>query len=449
MSERPAVNLDDLRIEETSRGSRGGRLLVIILLLLIPVAFALGWVFRGGSSGGILGGAVKVRTETVRALRAGRATTVGGLGEGGWIEVPSYHPIRVTALVSGRVEDLTVLEGSPVGVNDVIARLYSKDFEDALRKAEAAVLEAKATLDLRTAGYRKEDVEKARADVSRLAEELDLAKKVLGRTAGLVETGAASAEERERHEAAVDVAKARLEGARQDLARLEAGFRVEEIAQARATLARATAERDLARRRLTYCEVRSPVKGVVLERHVTPGTWLPAGNPLVVSLYDPNDLQVRVDVRLENASRVKVGQKAEVTTEAEPDRVYHGEVIRLEPLADFKKNTIQAKLRLTDAGPGLYPEMICHVRFLAEEKPSSADPAPRVLTVSASAVLTDEGRTFVYKVRDGRLVRSEVRTGAERDGRVVIESGLTEGETVVSAPTPGLADGTEVEVVSP
>ena len=57
-----------------------------------------------------------------------------------------------------------------------------------------------------------------------------------------------------------------------------------------------------------------------------------------------------------------------------------------------------------------------------------------------------EGRTFVYEVKDGRAVRTEVRTGEERGGRVTIESGLEAGDQVVVAPSPDLVDGAKVEV---
>jgi multidrug resistance efflux pump len=446
VSQTPNVNLNDLRIEESQRGSGGRKLVIVFVVILVLGSFSLGWFLQSlGRRGGAFGGGISVRVETVRA-GGGRSSASANHKKGGWVEVPSYHPIVVSALVSGRVEDLLVLEGSPVKENDVIARLYARDFKDSLRRAEATVLEALAAVDLMLAGYRVEDVEKARADATRLDEEVTLAEKVLARTRGLVPTGAASAEELERDAAAVEVARARLAGAKQDLARLEAGFRKEEIAKAKATLARASAERDLAKARLSYCEVRSPTKGIVLARHVTEGTWLAPGNPRIVSLYDPDDLQVRVDVRQENAGQVHVGQKVDIKIEAERGRIYHGTVIRIEPLADFKKNTIQAKIRIEDPSEALHPEMICAVEFLQRKDEATGRPAKRELTVASSAILREEGRSYVYKVTDGQAVRTEVRTGDEHGGRVTIESGLNAGDSVVVEPSPDLTDGAAVEI---
>ncbi|MHC4491189.1 MAG: efflux RND transporter periplasmic adaptor subunit [Planctomycetota bacterium] len=434
------VDLNKLRIDDSSSPSRS-RVGVVLLVVLLPVAFVGGWLVRG-SGGGTIAGPVIVRTETVRAGTA-RSSRTDGFGEGGWIEVPSYHPIVVSALVPGRVDELLVLEGSRVAKGQVVARLYGKDLERDFRRAEAEVGEAGARLALLRAGYRKEEVAKARVDVARLEEEVKLAEKVLARTRELVPTGAASREDLDRHASALEVARAHVEAAREELGRLEAGFRVEEVKQAEATLARTEAARDLAEARLSYTDVKSPAAGVVMERYVTPGTWLTAADPRVVAVYDPEDLQVRVDVRQTNRTQVFVGQKVKISTEAEPGRTYPGEVIRVEPVADFKKNTIQAKIRILEPSESLHPEMICRVRFAAavSEVASEGDP---VITVPAGAIVREGRKSLVFLVRDGRARRTEIRTGAETGGRLAVEAGLSKGDRVVLEPA-GLADGDPVQ----
>jgi len=442
MTNQGRIDLNDLKIEAKPRRRSGGGWLVILLLVLLPGAFALGW-FLNGSGAALPGTATPVTVEVVRSARENSAHR-GGFGEGGWVEVPSYHPLVISSLVPGRVEELLVLEGSRVEAGQVVARLYARDLTDAVRLKEAEVAEARATLALLTAGYRKEEVAKAAARVSRLQAEVSLAEKVAARTADLVPAGAASAEELEEDRAALAVHRAELDAALEDRSRLAAGFRVEEVQKAKAGLDRATAGLDLAKSRLSYAEVTSPASGVVLERFVTPGSFVSAADPRVVALYDPNDLQVRVDVRQENAGRVRIGQHVEIATEAEPDRTYRGEVLRVEPLADLKKNTVQVKIRILEPGPGLHPEMICRVRFLEEESKEPGTPEKPVPTVPASAVVAVGSRTVVFLVKDGRAVRVEVRTGTENAGRVPIESGLAPGDRVIVSNPADLADGDRV-----
>ena len=437
----PSIDLNKLRIDDVSSAPRS-RLGTVLLVVLLPVAFAGGWLLRGGAGEGSAAGLIAVQTETMRAGGAGRSRA-GGFGEGGWIEVPSYHPVVISALVAGRVDELLVLEGSRVAKGQVVARLYRKDLERDFRRTEAEVGEARARLALLKAGYRKEEVAKARVEVTRLEEEVNLAEKVLARTRELVPTGAASREALDRHASALEVARARVEAAREELGRLEAGFRVEEVAQAEAALARTEAARDLAEARLSYTDVKSPAAGVVMERYVTTGTLLSAADPRVVALYDPEDLQVRVDVRQTNSTQVFVGQKAKISTEAEPGRTYPGEVIRLEPVADFKKNTIQAKIRILEPSESLHPEMICRVRFAAAESSPEPD-AELSITAPAGAIVREGGKSFVFLVRDGRARRTEIRPGAETGGRIEVLAGLSEGDRVVLAPA-GLADGDPVQ----
>ncbi|MEN8148601.1 MAG: efflux RND transporter periplasmic adaptor subunit [Planctomycetota bacterium] len=441
-----SVNLDDLRIREDSSGRKGRGLLVLLLLLLVPGAFAAGWFLAPAKGRAGPGGGIAVRTVAV-TVDGAKAAAHGGLSEGGWIEVPSYHPIFVTALTSGRVEELLVLEGTRVEKGQVVARLWARDLEDALRVAEAELAERKADLELFRAGYREEDVAKQRAEVARLREQVSLAEKILERTKQLVPTGAASREDLDRDASAAATAVASLRSAEEELRRLTSGFRKEEIAKAEAASKRAEAVRDLAKAQLEYVEVKSPADGVVLERYVTPGTFLSPANPRVVSLYDPTDLQVRVDVRQESAGSVAVGQKAEVSVAAVPGKTWRGEVIRVEPLADFKKNTLQVKIRLLETDPVLHPEMICRVQLLAGTEPADASDAPREIRIPLSVIREEGGKSYVYTVAGGRVRRTEVRLGASSGGTAVVLAGLEGGERVALSPE-GLADGDEVTEVA-
>jgi HlyD family secretion protein len=436
------VNLDDLRIREESRVGRGRGLLLLLLLLLIPAAFAAGW-FLGPGSAGSFGGPVNVRTAVVTSGGASRNASSGGFSEGGWVEVPSYHPIYVSALTTGRVEELHVLEGSKVEKGQVVARLYGRDLRDSLRLAEAAVEEAAALVSLRESGYRKEEIAKQAAEVERNREEVALAKRVLDRTKRLVPDGAASMEDLDRDATALATAQRRLNAAEEEANRLTAGYRTEEVLQAKAALKRAEASRDQAKAKLEYVDVKSPAAGVVLERFVTPGTWLRQTDPRVVSLYDPKDLQARVDIRQENAARVWIGQKALVSIDAEPDKSYEAEVIRVEPLADFKKNTIQAKIRISEPGVSLHPEMICRVRFMGKKQASATPEDTRMPIVPESAVLEEAGKTYVFVVREGRARRTEVRLGEPEGAMLAVEAGVRIGDRVVVQPA-GLSDGDEV-----
>ncbi|MDQ7781071.1 MAG: efflux RND transporter periplasmic adaptor subunit [Planctomycetota bacterium] len=284
---------------------------------------------------------------------------------GGWIEAPVPYPIEVTPLVEGRVEELRVWEGMRVEQGDVLALLYDQDFKNEVARAEAAVKAWQSQLEKLKAGYRREEVERARAEAAESAAKLDVARKIAERSKGLHEAGAMSKEQLEIAEADANAALARHDAVVQTLKLLEAGSRKEDIDLAAAELAKSEAELTIARTKLGYATVRAPRAGVVLERYVTAGDSVsPARSPLV-SLYDPADIQMRVDVNQADIANVFMGQSVEVMTEAEPNRKYSGTVIRIEPLADLAKNTIRVRLKINDPSPALHPEMTATARFVS------------------------------------------------------------------------------------
>jgi multidrug resistance efflux pump len=370
------INLDDLKIDHVPGIPAKKRmpmgLLIVVFLLgaaclygatrVWPSLFLGSAVIEPGNSSASHPasnheGAAAVNSDTVSDPVSKSFT------EGGWIEVPSYHPVVVSALIPGRLEELKVLQGYKVKKGDIIAVLYQKDLKDTMHKAEAEVKVAEANLARFEAGFRVQEVERARADVQSAQADVALKEQVLMRTKALLESGAVSAEDLDRDKAACSMAKAKLETLRQELLLKEEGYRKEDIMAAKAEVDQKNALLTLARNNYEYTVIKSPLDGAVLELFVTPGTFILAGNPRIVSLYDPNDLQVRVDVRQENIGAIYLGQQVEVFTDVEPDRSYAGEVIRIEPLADFKKNTIQVKIKVLEPSGNLYPEMIARIKF--------------------------------------------------------------------------------------
>ena len=72
-----------------------------------------------------------------------------------------------------------------------------------------------------------------------------------------------------------------------------------------------------------------------------------------------------------------------------------------------------------------------------------------VLSVPNGALFEVDDVSYVFVVRDGRAVRTEVSTGSRSNTRTVITDGLDEGAVVLtSANTEGLADGVRVKVVT-
>jgi len=375
--------------------------------------------------------------------RPGSAEEAGG-GEGvgavvqapGWIE-PDPYAATVQALEQGVVREVLVLEGEMVGLGQVVARLIDDEAKLELRAAEAAVAQRGSEI------VRLEAVaaaQEARSD--ELRDELQ-------RKRALVE-----------REAISEIEVVQL-GFRVRAQEAEASAALAAVEQARGALAGAEAERDRAKLRLDRMEVRSPVAGVVLARLVEPGTRIVIEgsdvSPGVVRLYDPARLQVRVDIPLADAAKVGVEQRAEVTTEALPGRVFEGRVTRLMHSADIQKNTVQAKVSIEHPDARLKPEMLARVRLFGSSDGDGARGGSgggaggvRLFVPEAALERGEDAGVRVWVVDRARSsvgARTVMLSGQRAGAWVEVVEGVSIGDRVVIEPRDGLREGRRVRAV--
>jgi HlyD family secretion protein len=239
--------------------------------------------------------------------------------------------------------------------------------------------------------------------------------------------------------AQVEEAKASLADAEREYARWK--MIVEKGIEPKERLDKADTQLQLARARLKQSEaafeytlIRAPFDGVVVRRsaqageNVGPAGTVQSGGSLC-TLIDRTSLEMVADVNETNIAKVKVGQKAELFTEARPDRKYKGEVRQIVPTADRTKGIVQVKIRLLDPDDALLPEMASRASFLRDGAEAGA---PRKLIAPRGSVRERGGRKGVFVVESGRARLQPVETGAEGEDGTEILEGLRGGEEVVT-----------------
>jgi len=110
---------------------------------------------------------------------------------------------------------------------------------------------------------------------------------------------------------------------------------------------------------------------------------------------------------------------------------------------------VQVKVTILDEDERLKPEMSARVTFLERSEPAAPTngaPAKPVVSVPSGAVVSRGGGSVVFEVRDGRATQRTVVTAGQRDGRVVIQQGLSGGEMLIASPPAELADGDAVRI---
>ncbi len=367
----------------------------------------------------------------------------------GWIE-PDPLPIKATALINGVIDSVHVLEGQAVAQGDPLATLVDDDARLALAAAEQKhhILIAAREAQIAAIAFarRKHDSAKAtvQAALARQNEAADRHTRLSGLPKGTVP------------ESDVVSARLRLDGERQQSSAAEADRSAAEAEIARMELETkvrdaevGAAEVEVAQARLAFERTRilSPVNGRVLRLLAAPGQkkMLAMDDPdssTVAILYQPDKLQVRVDVPLADAAGLSVGQQAKIRCSLLPEKVFSGEVTRITGEADVQRNTLQAKVRIVDPIDSLRPEMLCRVEFFGGAQ--AVGPAAGLLAMWIPQAALSDGAVWVCDPESKRVARRAVQASGEiRDGFVRISEGLRAGEHVVHSPQ-SLRDGQRV-----
>ena len=311
----------------------------------------------------------------------------------------------VSAKIPGRLAMLNVSEGSRVEKGAVIARLDNADYAAAVGQAEAGLASAKASLI------------EAQSDRDQMQRDLVRVRDIQAQNPNLVSPQ--------------DVENADSR-ARQAAARFDAQSARVDAAAATLRMAQANLEN-------TY--IRAPFSGTVLRKEaevgevVAPSVGGGLTRGAVVTMADLATLEVEVDVNEAYIARIQGGQQARITLDAYPDTSFRGAVRQVVPTADRQRATVQVKVTIVDRDPRILTEMGAKVEFLevARARTAGAPQAverPRIL-VPAEAVRSDEGRSVVWIVREGRLQKRDVDAGPVSGNFREIRSGLAGGEQLL------------------
>lgn len=239
----------------------------------------------------------------------------------------------------------------------------------AMRRAE--VQQAQANLNDLLAGSRPQEIEQARAAVADARTQAEQARLDWERAQTLFKNDDISRAQYDQALSRFNSTRAILKQAEERYALVKEGPRQEQIAAARAALARAQAalkmseankleiqhrEQDLAARKaeverakaqlgvtesqLQDTTVYSPIDGVVLVKSAEVGEVLAAGTT-VVTIGDIDHPWLRGYINETDLGRVKLGQTVKVTTDSFPGKVYQGRISFIASEAEFTPKQIQ------------------------------------------------------------------------------------------------------------
>lgn len=424
-------------------------LLGVLVVIIVLVGF-------GAKSAGLLGGgenATEVEIEEVGIHTITQVVTASG-------RIQPEIEVRISPDVSGEIISLPVAEGDAVVKGQLLARIKPDFYEAQVEQADAAVLQSMASLAQR------------RADLKNAAYDEKRQKK-------LFERGAISESEYFTVETRLEVAEASYEAA---------GYTVK-INEARLSESR---------EQLAKTTLYAPMNGTVSMLNVelgerVVGTTQMAGTEMMrVAKLDR--MELKVDVNENDVVNISVGDTASVEVDAYPDRVFRGVVTEIANSARVsgqgsaeQVTNFPVKIRVLDPHnismatsgaddivsnsevpienaetpnfrPGMSGTVDVFTRTIAaaiavpiqsvtirdfnklkkkndDDLESDGDTTPAITASSSSPASDKEDlRRVVFLMVDGEAKLVEVETGISNDTHVVILSGVSEGELVITGP---------------
>jgi RND family efflux transporter MFP subunit len=462
----PGPDLARLRISRDGAGPRrgGGARWPLVLLLLLLV---------GGGAWAYLTGRITLRTQAsalevsvVRVPRPGEATPVRGetMGNG---YVVARQKAALSTVLSGRLVEMNVEEGSLVKEGDVVARIQHDDFDTALAQAkkDISVAQARETEATRSLEASRLDLVRLKGDNAVLSDlvrqtevETERAKREVERNRDLHEKDVIDDATWDRLVAAADTANATLVAAKGRVAAARAAETAWEGEMARREAAVATAHAEIERLRQAerYAEiqlektyVRAPFDGIVIQKGAELGEVVAAtgfgGNSRgsVATIVNAATLEAQIELSETRFGTISEGDPARITIDSSAERSWPGRVRKILPAADRQKATIEIRVEFLERPPTLKPDMGLRVAFLPKDTKPTAG-GPQKIRIPARAVITRDGKSEVFVVESGVVRRVPVVVGATAEGTTEVESGLSGGESVVVDAPADLRDGARV-----
>lgn len=235
-----------------------------------------------------------------------------------------------------------------------------------------------------------------------------------------------------------------------EVAKADIGVSKANLAQAEAQLAAAEATLIKAKQNLGYCVISSPVNGVIIDRRVNIGQTVNSSMSapsLFLIAKDLKKMQVWVSVNEADVGEIKVGQKAEFTVDAFPNRTFFGEVLKIRLNATMSQNVVTyiAEIGTDNSDETLLPYLTANVEFILAERdnvlavPNSAlrfTPDAAMVPAEYLNFSLNEDERSVWVMRDGKICPVAVKTGLN-DGvhSEIIAGNLKPGDEVITGVT--------------
>lgn len=361
-------------------------------------------------------------------------------------QTKAYETVELRARVEGILQKIYFREGSPVRKGELLFTIDKRPFEASLQSAQAAL--AKSQSDFAQAQQRT-DVLKAQAELADAQAVLSKTQQDLRRIEPLVKEKAVTELELDAAIAAEKSAKANVDARAANLTNLEASVKY--------TIERAAAEVSAAKARLTqagldlsYCDIHSPISGIIGFKNIDEGNLVGRGDATLLATVSTSD-PLLVDFNLseveylnltspETAGKRKGGRKIEMILSDESVHPYDGALKVVDRTVDPQTGTMKIEVSFPNPRSYLRPGQFARIRAVVATRENA-------VLVPQKAIQELQGAKTVMIV-DGqnKVALRAVSVGDKSGNDVIVLQGLNPGERVIVEGMQKVRPGGEVKI---
>lgn len=195
---------------------------------------------------------------------------------------------------------------------------------------------------------------------------------------------------------------------------------------------------DMAKLELSYTDIVAPISGVIAQRSAKVGNLIQLNSPLF-RIVDVSRLEATLNVPEREIATMRAGAPVSMQVDALPGIAFEGHIDRISPVVDAGSGTFRVICAFSPDAR-LRPGMFGRIGVVFDERED-------VLTVPRIALIEGDNEAAVYRVQDGKAVRTPVQLGYLSGEVAEIRTGLAQGDLVVTTGKVALRDGATVDVV--
>ncbi len=210
---------------------------------------------------------------------------------------------------------------------------------------------------------------------------------------------------------------------------------------AESKLRQAQSSFEIAKKNLGDTKLYAPFSGYISEKNVEVGNNVMPGSP-VVKLVTVDNVKVTISVPETEISKISIGNDISIQVPALGNRSFIGKVNEKGVAANSLSRSYEVKALVHNADNALLPGMLCTL-YLGDAGNSES----AILIPTSVVQLDSSNHNFVWVAVDGVAIRKFVELGQFSNDKVVIASGLAEGDNLIIEGQQKVSDNMKVTII--